>query len=587
MEAVLAAGKVPQILFDLLLVLATAGCVGLVSRRLHLALIPGYLLAGAVIGPGVLGLVSGPESVQSISDLAIVLLMFTIGLAMSREELRGGMLPILAIGIVSTIGTAVLVTPVAMVFGVDAPRAIAIAMAMSMSSTAVVLGLYQKRRELRSAHGRIVFGTLLTQDLLVVPALAAVPLLASFAGLNESSETGSSGGVVGLLSTALISVGAIGVMIVGGGLALPRILKEATRDTDGELLLIISAAVALGAAGITGVVGFSPELGAFIAGFMLAGTPFRHQLAGQLGPIRDLFMAVFFTAVGLQLNPGAVGSAWWVVPLGVVLITLIKAFTIGGAAWLFGAPPAVATTAGVSLAQSGEFTLVVLFAAAAGGLFGSEVGGDQILAVTIAIVVMSLVVTPFIVNFSRRLGMAANRFPAAPWIVKGTRRPLAAKSDDASESDSDEPATKPMRVVIAGYGPVGRALAERFLEIGAEIVVIELNAATVRTQMVIGQRTVYGDASNPNVLEEAGVESADAVVLTLPDEQATIRAVRAVRAANPDAFVAARTGYLSRAFLAREVGADHVTVEEIATADAMRRQVLEAFEARRKAEQSN
>lgn len=569
----LAAGAASAFQIDLLIVLTTAAIVGMALRRLRLAIIPGYLLAGALVGPGFLSLVHDPDSTQAISNLAVVLLMFTIGLHLSRDELRGGLLPILGVGVLSTMATIVFLTPAGMVFGLGLPEALALAAAMSMSSTAVVLRLLQQRRELKTAHGRIAFGTLLTQDIIVVLVIASLPVLASWSGVAPESDA-SSPTTLGVLSGLLVAVGAVGVFIVGGALLMPRLMGEAAKDPTGELLLVLTAAIGLGAAVLTGAIGFSPELGALIAGILIAATPFRHELTGQLNPLRDLFMAVFFTAVGMQLDLMAVGPSWWAIPVGLVVVVVVKLLTIGGSAWVFGAPPIVAGATGVALAQAGEFSLVVIFAAKSAGMFADPAVG----AVIIAIVVLSLIVTPTMIDYGRRFAVYVRPLPIAPWAFKGSRRVGMVDESPAGGLD----AVKKTRVVVAGYGPVGRTLADRFTKLGAEVRVIELNAVTVRRQTHTGQATIFGDAANPIVLEQAGIEEADAAILTMPDEEATIRAIQAIRMRNPGAFIAARTTYLSRSFMMREAGADHVTVEELVTANAMQEQVIEAFEARRR-----
>lgn len=560
----LAAAPASGVMVDLLIILATAAFVSLVFRRLKIATIPGYLIAGAIFGPHAIGLVRDSASIESISQVAIVLLMFGIGMHLDRRDLRSGFVPILAVGLISTALSAILGTPIAMLFGLPLAPAIAVASAMAMSSTAVVLRLLQQRRELRQLHGRIAFGTLLSQDLAVVAALAAMPLLANLAGVTPEAATAPPS-MLGMTAKALITIGAIGLMIAIGSYALPRVLAEAARDTSHELLLVCAAAIGLGAAVLTGALGLSPELGAFLAGFMLAGTPFKHQLSGQIGPMRDLFMAVFFTAVGLGLDVGVILELWWVVLIGVLAIMLLKAITIGGTAWLLGAPPIVAGVVAVSLAQAGEFSLVIAGVAQAQGLFRED--ADRVIAVIIGIVFVSLLITPNMITWARPIAMYSAGMPRTP-----LRRGVI--TSPKTERDSEDETSR-KSVVIAGFGPVGRVVADKLEKAGYHITIVEINPETVRKQSSIGRRVIYGDITNEEVLHSAGVSSADAVLLTMPDDEAVLRATRTIREQNQSAFIAARTHYLSGAFLAKEVGANAVTVEELATADAMIDQVQE------------
>ncbi|MFI4872659.1 MAG: cation:proton antiporter [Phycisphaerales bacterium JB061] len=564
----LAAASDASVMRDLLVVLATAALVSLLFRRLKIATIPGYLIAGAIFGPMALGLVKDSASVEAISHVAIVILMFGIGMHMDRRDLRSGFVPILAVGFISTVLTAAIGTPIAMLFGLPVTAAAAVAIAMSMSSTAVVMRILQQRREIRQLHGRIAFGTLLTQDLVVVGAIAVMPILGRLAqGSVDLAEGAEPVNLLRLLASMLITVGAVGLFVVVGHFALPRVLSEAAKDSTHELLLVCSAAFGLGAAVLTGALGLSPELGAFLAGFLLAGTPFKHQLSGQIGPMRDLFMAVFFTAVGLGLNLGIVLELWWVVLLGVIAVMAVKSLTIGGSAWLLGAPPIVAGVVAVSLAQAGEFSLVIAGVAAEQNLFGEET--ERVRAVIIGIVFVSLLVTP---------SMIARAKYIAGFSVFMPRTPLRKAIISSSDSDNgSEPEDTRKRVVIAGFGPVGRVVADRLAATGFQITIVEINPETVRKQSSIGRRVIFGDITNEEVLHSAGVASADAVLLTMPDDEAVLRATRHIRELNTECFVAARTHYLSGAFLAKEAGADRVTVEEMATADAMAAQVHEAF----------
>jgi CPA2 family monovalent cation:H+ antiporter-2 len=556
------ASSTSAITLDLLFVLATAAAVSLIFQRFRIAAIAGYLVAGAIVGPHALGLIHAPESVESIGQIAIVLLMFGIGMNLDRRDLRAGMLPVLGIGVGSTVLIIVLGAPVVMLFGLTLAASVGVAAAIAISSTALVLRKIQQRREMRQAHGRITFGTLITQDLAAVLVLAMIPVLAGASAAGGAAfDPLRTGGRVAL------TVGLVAVMIVVGTALLPRLLAEAARDTSSELLLVLSAAVGLGAAMLTAALGLSPELGAFLAGFLLAGTPFRYQLAGQIGPMRDLFMAVFFTAVGMSVDMAAAAELWWVVLLALGATLVVKFVSISVTAWAFGAPPAVAVTVGITLAQAGEFTLVVSGVAAGSGLFGEHTASTESTVVTV--VFLSLIVTPALMSVARRAGSALVGWPQAPWLSRGA---LARRAQPIPQSD--QPSRPVRRALVAGFGPVGRAVADRLAASGFEVSIIELNRKTVDTQAALGRRIVYGDATNPDVLESAGVREADAVVLTVPDDQAMLRACKAVRGVNANAYIAARTNYLSTAFLAREQGASHVTVEELATAEAMVREIL-------------
>ncbi|MBX3358018.1 MAG: cation:proton antiporter [Phycisphaeraceae bacterium] len=588
------AGGERSLVIDLLLLLAAAGLVTMLLRRLGMSTIPGYLITGAIIGPGTLALITSDENISQMSELAILLLMFTIGMHLDMDAIRTGMVSIIAVGVVSSVLVMAAIWGVSALW-VSAPAALAVGMAFAMSSTAVVLGILQTRREVNRVHGRLCIGIAIVQDLLSVVVLALLPLLAVWAGGSPGGVaekvilTEDLGKVSRLFIAAGFAIGGIAVMLAFGRYVLPRLLKEAARGGGAggsEELLVVSAAVALGAAVLTTVTGIGPALGSFLAGFMLTSTSFKHQLAGQLSPLRSLFMAVFFTVVGLQMDFSVILGHWWLVGIGLVALMGIKTLVIAFCCWAGGATAPVSLLTGALLSQAGEFSLIVLAAAGTKGIIP-----DDVAPTLIAVVVLSLIATPMVHTLALRLIPRLARIQPAPWINSvALREPgerLRAKAADAAAAEDTAPSAEtpaPVRhghIIVAGFGIVGRAVADRFEVDGIPYIVVELNPKTVARQTSLGRSIVYGDISNPEVLESAGIDRADAVVLTIPDDDAVLRACQSIRAAKPDIFIAVRTSYLSSAFAATGVGADEVTVAEVATAEAMARQVLRKLTERR------
>ncbi len=581
-----------RLFVNLLVILATASVVATLFKRARLETIPGYLvagaIAGAVAGPGGIGIIRDLDEVEPISGLAIILLMFTIGLMLDTGSMRRGMLPILGVGLATTALNTALGWPIVIAFGQHAAPALVIAMAMSMSSTAVLVRILQQRREFRQTHGRVCLGIAIVQDIVSVLLLAMIPPIAVWASRAGSApaaeETGLSG-VVDLVSKGALYFGGIIVMLAAGRVLLPRLVgavaRSEARGGGSELVLVLSAAIAMGSALATAALKFSPEMGAFLAGLMLSFTPFRHQLAGQLAPMKDLLMAVFFTAIGLKISPQVLGAHWMEIGAGLVILVALKTFVLGGTAWAFGASGSVAVLTGVYLGQAGEFTLVILGVADRAGVFGA--GG---VGVPIAIVVLSLIISPMLIDPAHALAARLSGLRPAPWL----RQPILAQTPPGAESEDAPtgrgPEASEGRVLIAGFGPVGRHLADKFQRTGRPYTIIELNPVTVFKQHRLGRPIVFGDVTNPEVLETAGLRHADALILTIPDEDAIVRAIEVARRMAPHLFIAARTNYLSQAIQARQAGADHVTVEEVATAGLLEREVTEKLAARKKAREA-
>lgn len=566
----------PSLAVDLVLILAAAGVVATLFRRFNLETIPGYLLAGAAIGPHTLGLVKDQHSIQAISDLAIILLMFGIGLQLDFGSLRRGLVHIIGIGVLSTVVFTAAAWVTMLAFGVSPPSALALAMATAMSSTAVLVRVLTLRREVRSTHGRITLGISIVQDLLSVVFMAGMPALAAWLEVTNSAGSAVDGTTPPRIHEfalqALLGLGGVALMLGLGRFLIPMILGQISRTLSTELMLVAAAAIALAAAIATASMGFSPEMGAFLAGLMLASTPYRYQLSGNLAPMRDLLMAVFFTTVGLAIVPRTLITEWWVVILGVLGVTFGKWLLTAATAWLGGLSAATSVVSGAYLANAGEFTLIVLAAANEKGVVTDDHTGTMV-----AIVILSLMVSQLLMGPSHSWSKRAAQLPLIRWkTAKGLNPDAVSNARDGPPEDQVKG-----HVIIAGFGPVGRALAERLENQSIPFTIVELNPKTVSKQTDIGRRIVYGDISNPDVLESAGIREADAVVLAIPDEDASLRACRAIRAQAPDVFIAARTSFLSQAFKAQQLGADHVTVEEIATAQAMEREVVQKIRARR------
>ncbi len=540
------------LLLDLTIVLAVAAVVTLGLQRLRLSTIPGYLVAGAIIGPGLLGWVDNESSVGVISKLAIVMLMFGIGMHMDLGAIRGGMLRALAVGVVSTFATTLVLAPIGLAFGLSAPASLAISMALAMSSTAAVLRILQTRRELHQTHGRLALGVLIAQDLMVVVVLMLIPALEMWSEGGAVTRVRDGSLTLDVIRTVLLTVGSIGLIVLLGQAVLPRILDLATHGASPELRLVIAGAAAIGSAAVTESLGFSAELGAFLAGFLLASTNFKHEVAGQLAPIRDLFMAIFFVSVGLYVDFALLADVWWAVLIAIGAVLLVKAASIGLASWAFGASPPLALRTGLVLAEAGEFSLVVAFAASEAGIISAQQWG-----VLIGIVAATLMLTPTLFEFAGSIVSRAAHLPTAPWSA-----PRVAGSPEEIKSLHDH-------VIIAGFGPVGRAVAYRLDLAEVSYIVVDLNPQTITRQTKLGRRAIFGDVTNPEVLETAGIRRAVAVAITIPDDEAMLHACRAIRAVAPDVRIAARANIMSSALLAREIGADDVTVGEIATAEAM------------------
>jgi len=561
-----------DIVTNLLVILTSATVVALVLQRVRLAVIPAYMITGALIGPSALRFVESPEGLEGISHLAILLLLFGIGLELHLSALRHRIVRSIIAGLGSCGATVAILWPIIMAFGPRAPEALAISMGLSLSSTAVVLRTLSARRELLRTSGRLSVAILVIQDLLVLGMLGLLPFLALWTQIGEGQTAAEVGGPelgwVAFATKVVIRLIGIGCVIALGRILLPRLLQESLRGGSLEVMMIAGIAVSLATAYLTQLIGFSLEMGAFLAGFVLAGSPFRHQLLGQIGPLRDLFIAVFFTTLGMSLDLAVALEYWWVVLIGGAIVTGLKMILIAGSCWAVGTTAATAVAVGFSLAQAGEFSLVLFDAAQRNGVLTNEVT-----AIVTAIVVLSLIQAPAFVGLGSHFRKIVSHIGVAPWIHSAyTETGTAPHPNEKIERDTRQ------HVVIGGYGPIGQRLAMELELAGASGTIIELNPATVKRLREEGKSSVFGDIANPEVLERAGIGKATALVLTVPDDEAVFRASTMAHLLNPEVFVVVRIGLLSKREMAEKCGANHVTVDEMAAAESMLEAVMDRLD---------
>lgn len=588
---------------DLFYVLAAAAIVSLIAYKLRIAAIPAYILAGILIGPSILGLIPDADRVSGINAVALILLMFGVGLSIDLNAFRGSLRSVVLIGTASTVIPIVGLFIPGILMGLDWASALVVSMALTISSTAVVMRVLQTQRRLRTVVGRLSLGVMITQDLLGIVILALLPAIAAASGIT-SGDPDQQRSMSAVIAKGAMAVGGIAGLIVVGRLVLPRLFSAVASTRSNELLIILSAAFAIGAAGLTKYLGFSPELGAFMAGFLLAATPFRFQVAALLGPMRDLFMAVFFAGIGVGLAIGDLGGVWLAVVIAVPLTLVIKAATMGFSAWAGGASPRVAGKLGIYLSQAGEFSLIILGAASLLSLLDPSV-----FTAAVAVVVITIALTPSLMNAAPRIAARLPENAKPPWIrgraifvdqpgdepTRAAAKPTKTGNaildpsdpENAGTSESSEPPPPPRRVIIAGFGPVGRSIEEQLAKRDIPVTIIELNPGTVRRQQSLNRTIIFGDASHPDVLDSAGLIDAAALVLTMPDDEAMLRACKAARTLSPSVFISARAGYLSTSHQAMQAGADHVVVEEMATAQSMAAQVTRELDQRNRHASNN
>jgi CPA2 family monovalent cation:H+ antiporter-2 len=516
--------------------------VVLVCHRLRIPTIIGFLLTGVVAGPHSLGLVADAHEVEALSELGVVLLLFTIGLEFSLREINRMRIPILVGGALQVFLTVTATTAGAFILGLNPGQAVFLGFLGALSSTAIVLKLLQEKAEIDSAHGRVTLAILIFQDIAAVMMLLAAPLLS---GAGGQSWMGFGLALKGL--TVLVALAAAYRWIA------PRLLDIVADTRNHELFTITIAGILLGVAWLTAWAGLSLALGAFAAGLIVAESRYSHQTIGSVIPLRDLFSSLFFVSVGMLLDVGFIVRHPILVAAGVLIVMAGKTLLAGAAALVLRYPLRVALAVGLMLSQVGEFSFVL----ARAGL-KLELIGQEAFQTMLVISVVTMLFTPIMTALGSR---AAQRTPPG-W--------LTAQPRGASEVVSGH-------LVVIGYGINGRNVTRAARAAGIPYMVVEMNPTTVREEQSRGEPVVYGDAVNKAVLEHVGLERARALAVTLADPVATRQVVATARSLHPGLYIIARTRFLKELEVLAELGADEVIPEEYETSVEIFARVLRRF----------
>ena len=496
----------------ILLLLASAVVAVTAFRWMHLPPLLGYLLVGVAIGPFALGLVPDSEPLRRLAEFGVVFLMFSIGLEFSLPTLFTMQRAVFGLGLAQvllTAGTVVIVAPLA---GFAWEPALAVGGALAMSSTAIVMRVLSERMQLDTDHGRSIVGVLLFQDLAVVPLLIVIPAIAQ------------GGDVARQLGLALAKGGLVlgVVLFLGHRLMRPWLHVVAGRRSH-ELFILNVLLLTLGLAWLTEIAGLSLALGAFLAGMLIAETPYRHQVEEDIKPFREVLLGLFFVTMGMKLDVRIVAHE---APLVLVLVVLPVAFKLAltaALARLFGSGPGSALRIGLAIAHAGEFGLVLIVLATDVGLLGADFS-----QLVVAAMLISMLVSPFILQASDRLVM---RWASSEWMLKSLELHRIAVQSLAIEN----------HVIVCGYGRTGQRLAHLLEQEGIRHIALDLDPERVRQAGAAGDAVVYGDASHREALVAAGLARAGALVVTFADTDRALKVIHHAHDVNPALPVLVRT----------------------------------------------
>ena len=493
------------VLKDLATIFAVSLVVILAFHRLKLPALPGFIVAGVLLGPNALGLVSDVHRVEGLAEVGVILLLFTIGIEFSLNRLREMGRQVLVGGSLQMGLTVAVAGAVAAALGLPWQVALFLGCLIALSSTALVLKGLTDNGEIDAPHGRLATGVLIFQDLCVVPIMLALPFLAGRASGGPAQLA------LALGKAALI---VIGVTILARTL-VPRLLAEILKTRSRELFLIaiilLGTLTALG----TAEAGASLALGAFLSGLVISESDYSHQALTELLPFRDVFISLFFVAVGMLVQFDFIREHPVLTVGGAAVVLVGKALVAAAGPAVLGYAGRVALLAGLVVSQIGEFSFVL----------AREGRGMALLTETLyqtflAIAVLTMLVTPFLLQSGPRLVQGLERLVALDRLLPGLR-PSGIAVAEQQLTD---------HVIVAGYGLNGRNLAAALRAIEAPYCIVELNAQTVRQARSRGEPAFYGDATREEILRALGLERARMLVAAISDPAATRRMVRVARA---------------------------------------------------------
>lgn len=538
------------VLKQLLIVLTATISIVFLFQKLRLPAIVGFLLAGVIMGPNGLGLIRSLQEVESLAEIGVVLLLFTIGLEFSLGRLFPIRRHVIWAGALQILLTMLAVLAVSFFLGYPLEVGVFYGFLVSLSSTAIVLKIYSDRREIDAPQGRWAAGILLFQDLCIVPMMLLVPVL------------GQSGRVSYLLiGWALIkALLLLTLIVVAARTLLPWILRQVALLRNRELFLLFVIFICLGTAWLTSESGLSLALGAFIAGLVISESEFSHQIVADILPLRDSFSGIFFISIGMLLDLNFLALDIFSSLLNFLLIAGIKSLVLLLIFGLLYRSLRVGVVVALSLAQVGEFSFILARAGRDYALL-SAAGEQTFLAASI----LSMIATPFLIQWAHRLAFGLD-------ARVGTRFGPRSLEKETETGDS-----LTGHVIVVGYGLNGQNLARVLREVGIPYGILEMDPDLARQAREAGEPIVFGDGTRPELLKKVGIEQARVLVVAVSDPVATAHVVSQARRLRADLYLIVRTRYVAEIDRLYRLGADQVIPEEFETSVEIFARVLQQY----------
>ncbi|WP_437538396.1 cation:proton antiporter [Sorangium sp. So ce726] len=529
--------------------LTAALALGFITQRLRLSPIVGYLLAGILVGPFTPGFVADKRLADQLAEIGVILLMFGVGLQFHVRELlavRKVAVPgaLIQIAVATALGALVGRTAgwtwgAAVVFGV----------AISVASTVVLMRVLSDNDVLHTPAGHLAVGWLVLEDVFTVLVLVLLPAV-----VGGDAGVGASGIAASVVLAVLKLAGLVAFVFIVGQRVIPALLGYVAKTGSRELFTLTVLVVALGVSvGSAKLFGSSMALGAFLGGLVVSQSDFSSRAASEALPMRDAFAVLFFVSVGMHLDPAQLAAGWQLAAATLAVVLIGKPLAALAVTVLLRRPLQTAFAVALSLAQIGEFSFIL---AAVGKKLGVlPVEAEQVLVVA---AIVSITLNPVFFGLRDRLA----RWTSALFLRRDAAEAEAAPVDEHAH-----------RTVVVGYGPVGKTLTRLLRENGIAPTVVELNLDTVKQLQDQGIRAIYGDATQREILERAGVGTADSLLFTAAGAPGD-GVIEQAKGVNPRLFVLARAFYLREVTALKKAGADVVVTGEAEVAFSMTERLL-------------
>ena len=529
------------IIRDIVVILLVSLPIIFIFKKINIPSIVGFLIAGMIIGPHGLQLISEVDDINIMAEVGVILLLFTIGLEVKLEKLIQMKRFLLVSGGLQVLFTIIFSTAIFSFFNLPFNQSIFLSMLISLSSTAIVLKILSDRQQLEAPHGRISLAILIFQDLAIVPMFLLLPVLSSGGKLS----------VLEILLQLIYAFGAVAVIIILAKFLMPKILFQLAKLRMREVFTIGIVLLLLGTAYLTFSLGLSFALGAFIAGLILSESDFSHQVVSEVIPFKDLFNSIFFISIGLLLDIHFLLSYPFIL-IGIAAgIIFLKSLIVTVIVKLMRYPLRIAIITGFGLAQIGEFSFVLSQAGLNYNLIGNEFY-NAFLASSI----FTMLLTPFL-------------FQLSPLIAGGLSSFEPVKNSESGNLSN--------HVIIAGFGLNGRNLARVLKEAGIRYIVIELNPETVRKEKSKGENIIYGDITKEQILFQANIKEANTIVFAISDPASLRRGLKLAKNLNRSIYSIVRTRFSSDIDDLLNLGADEAIPEEFETSIQIFSIVLKRF----------